>query len=629
VVDVHQVLRRAGYAAHVVHENLLTTGGILSNYKTLVIVGQTHELPTKVREALTKFVKDGGKILVDRSTTVKLDGAVIYDGDFSAADVRRRAYQEQQQAKAAKTKREASVFSTSNYYNQFHRAAVPGLKAALAKTASRPVFVSNDPDLVGERHSTVLGDPNKLNQLQPGEGMLYMVLNGHEKTPDVANDKPIPTYNYAPATAAFTLQGIPKGSVVYCIEGLDWKKVSKVEKFDAPITANFAAGEMKLYLVAPRPPAGLDLKGQDQIGALKVEAQLQGIKMPWPFTVTVTAPDGRQLYKVYRATNAKGTYTESFPIGRNASPGAYTVRLASPIAGLTAETKVTVGAKAVTPRSLDEPARVFDEGVIRKFLATKPGVVIATGKDDQRPLADALAAKLNALGIKTTIKPQAVAIRKVAYPRVWDPHARLYRATGPEKKPGPVEVEVSLTLADIGAPSAKTKSGELIENWRKPLTLATVGPNGYLDWLGPHEFAYEPGCKLYVDAKNQVTVVKGELSHVETTNEFKMKWSRPWQRLMEHVGGYRLPPELPEAYTTDDHLILLGDSTSGFAVAALQASEIIPQVVDKQYPGPGRALVSFAWSPFAVEKNVILVGAADDEGIEAGIRRVVELAGGK
>src|SRR5262249_32900195 len=59
VVDVHQVLRRAGYAAHVVHENLLVPGGLLDRYKALVIVGQTHELPANVRHALSKFVKDG------------------------------------------------------------------------------------------------------------------------------------------------------------------------------------------------------------------------------------------------------------------------------------------------------------------------------------------------------------------------------------------------------------------------------------------------------------------------------------------------------------------------------------------------------------------------------------------
>ena len=91
-------------------------------------------------------------------------------------------------------------------------------------------------------------------------------------------------------------------------------------------------------------------------------------------------------------------------------------------------------------------------------------------------------------------------------------------------------------------------------------------------------------------------------------------------------GGYQLPPQLPEAYTTDSHLILLGDSSSGFAVAALQASELLPQVADKKYPGPGKALVSFVWSPFAVEKNVILIGASDPDGIKAGVSALLGLA---
>jgi len=58
-------------------------------------------------------------------------------------------------------------------------------------------------------------------------------------------------------------------------------------------------------------------------------------------------------------------------------------------------------------------------------------------------------------------------------------------------------------------------------------------------------------------------------------------------------------------------------------VAALQASELLTQVADDNYPGPGKALVSFAWSPFALEKNVILIGASDDAGIKAGVDAVV------
>ncbi len=52
---------------------------------------------------------------------------------------------------------------------------------------------------------------------------------------------------------------------------------------------------------------------------------------------------------------------------------------------------------------------------------------------------------------------------------------------------------------------------------------------------------------------------------------------------------------------------------------------MLPQVADVRYPGPGKALLSFAWSPFALEKNVILIGAADDAGIRAGVEGLLSL----
>lgn len=612
VMDVHQILRRAGYPAHVVHERLLPEGA-LKKYRTLVLVGQTFDFPSDVRKALDDFVKGGGIILRDRSTTIKLPGAIEYAGAFGAADVRARSVRAEHKAKAAKTKREESRYTTSQYVNEFHRQAVGPLKAALAKTKSRPVFVSTDADLGGERH---VG----------GDAALWMVVNGHEKYPDGPESGKLPTYNYAPARTTFTLQGVPKGSVVHVIEGLDWRKVSKLADPQAPITADFAAGEMKLYLVVPRDPAGLDLSAQTAAGVLHVGATLKGLKAPWPFTLTVTAPDGREVYRLYRATGADGAYREALPLGVNAHPGVYAVRASSPIAKLTALAKVNVGSQAPQATAFTEAARVFDEKAIRRFLAARPVVTIAYGKADQKPLADDLAAKLSAQGIKATARSAAGLLRKVAYPRVWDPYARLVKPTGAEKKPGgPVKQQVTVSTLPSGEVVVKTAEGKTLTDWRMPATQITVGAGGLLEWLAPHEHAYEPGCKLYVDPKGQRTVLRGEETLVPTTDEFRARWAKPWQRLMHHVGGFQLPPELPEAYRADDHLILLGDSRSNEAAAVLQASELLPQIVDVKYPGPGRALVSFAWSPFAVEKNVILVGATDTDGLRAGITRLLTL----
>ncbi len=56
-----------------------------------------------------------------------------------------------------------------------------------------------------------------------------------------------------------------------------------------------------------------------------------------------------------------------------------------------------------------------------------------------------------------------------------------------------------------------------------------------------------------------------------------------------------------------------------------QASELLRQIVDAKYPGPGKSLISFAWSPFALGKNVTLIGASDGLGLEAGVARLAAM----
>ena len=82
---------------------------------------------------------------------------------------------------------------------------------------------------------------------------------------------------------------------------------------------------------------------------------------------------------------------------------------------------------------------------------------------------------------------------------------------------------------------------------------------------------------------------------------------------------------MPEAYTTDKHLNVLGSSTTSHAVAVLQASELLPQIADEKYPGPGGALVSLCWSPFVVEKNAIMLASPDSVGLKAGVEALTRL----
>lgn len=615
VIGLHQILRRAGYAPQVVHERLLP-GGVLKNYKVLVLVGQTFEFPPDVRTAIDDFIAAGGKVVIDPSTKLKLEGAVTIATDISAAAIRgENIRRERAKTAAGMNKAELSKVTSNWQETKFHRDRVAAARVAMQQTPARPVFVSGEQSFVGERHVA-------------GEGALVMVLNAHEELREtVGKDGEFPRYNPAAKQAKVMLHGIPAGSVVHAIEGTEWNRAARLDGFSGAVDAQFDAGEMKLYLLSPRQPGGLDVSAKAADGQLAVEAKLRDVKMPWPFTLHVTAADGRQLYSIHRATKADGTYSETLPVGANVTAGPLTLKATAAIGNLSGEIKVDLAAGSPAPKQLAEAVRVFDDSTIRKFLAGKPEIVIAVANEAQGAIATELSATLNAAGVKATVKPENAVVRRAAYPRVWDPYARLVKATGDEKPaPGEVKNQVTVATDAAGNVTAKSADGKDVSDWKIPGTLVTIAGEGYLDWIAPHEFAYEPGCMLFVNDQRQLVVLKGEQTEVKTTDDFRARWARPWKRLDSHVGGYQLPPSLPEAYTPESHLILLGDSTTSEAVAALQASELLLQTADAKYPGPGKALVSFAWSPFAAEKNVILIGASDEAGLKAGAAKVIELS---
>ena len=68
---------------------------------------------------------------------------------------------------------------------------------------------------------------------------------------------------------------------------------------------------------------------------------------------------------------------------------------------------------------------------------------------------------------------------------------------------------------------------------------------------------------------------------------------------------------------------------SGRTATALQV-EGDGSTVTIRLPGlslaPGKALIEFAWSPFAVEKNALFIGASDDEGLRRGAETLIALA---
>jgi len=614
ILQTHSAISRAGYASHIIHERVLAEQ--LKNYKVLVIAAQTFALPADVHKTISDWQQAGGKVITDKQTSVKIENAISVDTKienwgYKWGDLFGKATQKVSPFKNAK---ETSLYLTNHYMDGPQRTAAPLIKGALQQAGVVPAVETDSVNLAVERH-------------EAGEGSLIYVLNVNDTLPEIADTDSYPLYTYAPQEATFTLKAVPAGHVVYAIEGINHDKVTKLEKPDAPIAGSFVAGEMKMYLVAPRAPEGITTTGASSDGQLTVDATLGSVKMPWPLLVTVSDPAGKKVFEVRRATDADGKYHEAFAIGSNAPAGAYRVSVTSDIENLKSDATVNVQAGKIQPAMLTEVSRVYRSEQMSAFLKTRPEMVIAVGNDQQQAAARKLADVLSAAGLKVTIKPEADVIRKVNYPRVWNPNATVFKAGSGENAVADMkpEKEITVTTDATGNMTITDAAGAKLEDWIVPNALVTVAGEGLVDARGDQEFCYEAGVKFFINKDGQKTALNAKPEKVEVTDDFKARWAKPWTRLVSHVGGYQLAPQMPEAYTTDSHLILMGDSKTSQAVAGLQASDVLPRIVDATYPGAGKSIITFVLSPFAVEKNVILLGATDEKGLDAAITKLTSL----
>lgn len=620
IFAAHQVMRRSGYPCQIIDERLIPAGG-LKDFNTLVIIGQTYPMPKNIMDGIAAFVKKGGMIVVDKSTTVNFPGAIVVDVDYSANTFRTRNFRIAEAQKAAGTDKRAlsAVDALEASLNPFFRAAIPAFKTALAKTKSQPAIITDAVDL-------------SVDQQIAGDAKLITILNGHEVIPTLEDAEALyPRYNPADYNGIkIALQGVNKNSIVYCAEGLDWKKVQKIADPTAIQTLDFAPGEMKLFLILKKDLTSLQADAKITQGKLQLDISTKGAKTPWPVHITVTDPEGKVLIDIFRAVTANNKFQEIYPFGTNCNPGTYVINVQSLLNSLSATVPfaVTLDTKAITMTPVADVVRIFDEKSIIAFLQQKPSFTIALSNEKQQAAAEKLAAALQAKGLKVDIKPAEKALPRATFPLVWNPTVKVYAANGaaPLAPDAIAKLTITTTTGDDGIPIYTDETGKNQLVWQQPSTYVKVGKGGLVDYSGNAEVCYNEGIELFINSKNVIQVLNGAAPVIEkVTAEFRARWQKPWTRIGVHVGGYQMPPALPYAYTTDNNLIVMGDSTSNFVARVLQASELFEHIVDAKYPGVGKALIQFAWSPFAVDKNVIYIGASDDQGIDAGITMLTSM----
>ncbi|MBI2190779.1 MAG: hypothetical protein HYU36_02190 [Planctomycetes bacterium] len=98
---------------------------------------------------------------------------------------------------------------------------------------------------------------------------------------------------------------------------------------------------------------------------------------------------------------------------------------------------------------------------------------------------------------------------------------------------------------------------------------------------------------------------------------------KPWERMVNWEGSRGYPPQFPDAYQVEENIILIGKDSTSFLVNAIQRGSLLRRVANEYYPGKGRGLVQYVWSPFSLGKDVVLITASDNAGLQAAVKEVV------
>ncbi|MBS2039143.1 hypothetical protein JST97_29440 [bacterium] len=546
VMATHQALLRAGYACQIVHQDLLSEW----ECELLLVVGPVPTLPVGFR----------GKVLRLEQLEALLSQLPRRWQPFQRLD--------------GLSARARSRFCTTWFMDLPCRQA-----AELVPDLQGKIFTADGFEVVGESRKA-------------GEGRLLCLLNGYEELPNGPEDEPVPVYNHAPWT--FHAKIPDSEGLTFLVEGLQMDRISLLHQ--TPESLQFEPGEMKLLVQAPRLPSGLRLAAHVDSGGIQVEVELLGLQMPWPIELVIR-DDGSTLYRLQRATNRQGRFSEHLPMGANFPSARLQLSVSSCLGILSQETFLDWVERPIRIELLEQPVRIWDEAELRNFLSLRPDLYLVG------PTSQDLAVRLSQLGFKAGSWAAEEISRRAHYPRLWPRQVTRVRPDRPA-----------------------AWSPWTIETNRVPRALAGArGVVGPLGWFEPEEaLLCEPGCTLRFHRDGRWRVVGGRRSLENVTPDLRKEWSVPWRRLGRFTG-HRLQPQTPECWECHHHLVLLGDSSSNVLMGALQASELLPRTAQSDYPGPGRAFISLAWSPFSLGYQAVVVAAGDLQGLEAGRRRLLEL----
>ncbi len=379
----------------VVEEDILD--GTLSDRYRFLLLTSIDFLDPEVVAVLETFIEQGGVVMKTADSKVQIRGAVELGVTPEFPD--QKVIDQLQKEILAAPKRDWSRLKPYANVNKAIDGAKPlaeALRNELARHKAEPIFESDQPEVVGQRH---VG----------GEIEYLFAIN---TTSDRKEGAPM---GCVPVTAKLSLPDDGK-SVYDAMTGGLVKELGKRATGEFP----FGSGEMRVFARTPRPIGGIrvgqpetssDFTRKDSPITLNIAATLMDDKGGLlagsaPLRVEISDPQGVVTHDLFRATT-QGLLKLALPLAANDPAGTWTVKITELLKNTSGSATFSYAPSSRNGHVLGRVRRAIlldgEEANLFRFGRTHREVTIIPGKGDYVAATKRLVEILAPWGIRATV----------------------------------------------------------------------------------------------------------------------------------------------------------------------------------------------------------------------------------
>ena len=470
----------------------------------------------------------------------------------------------------------------------------------------------------------------------------YMVIPNQAVTDFTGNHKTIYQAPDMP-TLRIPMGRFPKG-LPACYDMLEMERIDISASDDGatiPLQVDFRYYPGKIYAFLPAAIDAVSISvpssakaGQDLSYELfATDANNKMIDAGIPLEITITAPSGKVLQKVYRA--AGPTYKGAYCVPVNIGNGGLKLQARELISGRSVETTVQLTEGEIPPATLDDRlVRIFQPEKVREFMKTGTNAADPLFKKEDLRRAGQLALRIcdgeDALAkhLKSKFSPAALklldaheigdeaspdlqaALVDVLNKTITD--GRLYTdelfppgiltmyegAAGQEFKEGPSMPDINRMLLEGYYKSEITKRPSLFiaveEEWARPQA----------DRIGKAFKAL--GRRVRVGSMDPWRRGAGAITTGDTAGDLTLDGTRMWRGTVVQPGVF-----------LDGPVIVLGSRRK--LANILVERDLLAEPISDNFPGRGKAIVAWVHQAFSNYHDTVAVLATDKEGLKRGV----------